>query len=250
LANLQKKVTGYPYLPKFTTAMKEIEKETIDGRTVSIIKNDSVTDTIVFCNAISDDWKSIAENCNALGCPPFHLVLISGLNWDEDLSPWPAGRIISNRDKFTGHAKDYLDWLLAKILPLASHSAAPAPKLKKVLAGYSMAGLFALYAAYQTDTFDGIISASGSVWFPDFSAYALNTPIAFPPKCIYLSLGDAESISRNQCLQQTESITRSLFGHYRDSGIHSTFELNSGNHFMDYDLRLAKGIAWTLNAML
>ena len=74
--------------------MKEIEKETIDGRTVSIIKNDSVTDTIVFCNAISDDWKSIAENCNALGCPPFHLVLISGLNWDEDLSPCLLRRCI------------------------------------------------------------------------------------------------------------------------------------------------------------
>jgi predicted alpha/beta superfamily hydrolase len=121
--------------------------------------------------------------------------------------------------------------------------------LKKVLAGYSMAGLFALYAAYRTGAFDGIVSASGSVWFPDFSAFAQNTPLDPAPKCIYLSLGDAESNSRNQCLQQIESITRSLFEHYHDSGIPSTFELNSGNHFKDYDLRLAKGIAWTLNAM-
>ena len=229
--------------------MKEIGKEKIDGRTVSIIKSDSAADAVVFCNSISDDWKSIAENCNDLGCPPFHLILISGLSWDEDLSPWPAGRIISSSDHFTGHAKDYLDWLLAKILPLASNAEAPTTKLKKVLAGYSMAGLFALYAAYRTGAFDGIVSASGSVWFPDFSAFAQNTPLDPAPKCIYLSLGDAESNSRNQCLQQIESITRSLFEHYHDSGIPSTFELNSGNHFKDYDLRLAKGIAWTLNAM-
>lgn len=34
------------------------------------------------------------------------------------------------------------------------------------IAGYSLAGLFALYALYKTDVFTRVASMSGSLWFP------------------------------------------------------------------------------------
>ena len=34
------------------------------------------------------------------------------------------------------------------------------------IAGYSLAGLFALYALYKTDAFTRVASMSGSLWFP------------------------------------------------------------------------------------
>ena len=39
------------------------------------------------------------------------------------------------------------------------------------IGGYSLAGLFSLWAAYQTDVFSGFAAASPSVWFPGFIEY-------------------------------------------------------------------------------
>lgn len=48
------------------------------------------------------------------------------------------------------------------------------------LGGYSLAGLFSLWAAYQTNLFAGIAAASPSVWFPGFLDYAKLTSSNLP----------------------------------------------------------------------
>ena len=45
------------------------------------------------------------------------------------------------------------------------------PGKKYYLGGYSLAGLFALWAAYQTDVFSDVAAASPSMWFPGFTGY-------------------------------------------------------------------------------
>ena len=58
-----------------------------------------------------------------------------------------------------------------------------------------MAGLFSLWAAYQTDAFAGVAAASPSIWFPDFlqdmKEHGIRT------ESVYLSLGDREEKTRN-----------------------------------------------------
>ena len=61
--------------------------------------------------------------------------------------------------------------------------------------GYSMAGLFSLWAAYQTDAFAGVAAASPSIWFPDFLQYMKEHDIR--TESVYLSLGDREEKTRN-----------------------------------------------------
>ena len=146
-----------------------------------------------------------------------------------------------------------------------------------ILAGYSLAGLFALWAAYQTDAFDGICAASPSVWFPGWLDYAK----AAQPKtrCIYLSLGDKEEKTRNPVMSTVGDCIRAMAAllstqvapqligrsapqptdpaapatqHFSQSAapaIASTLEWNSGNHFKDPDKRLAKGCIWALKAL-
>lgn len=58
-----------------------------------------------------------------------------------------------------------------------------------------MAGLFSLWAAYQTDTFAGVAAASPSIWFPDFLQYMKEHDIR--TESVYLSLGDREEKTRN-----------------------------------------------------
>ena len=58
-----------------------------------------------------------------------------------------------------------------------------------------MAGLFSLWAAYQTDAFGGVAAASPSIWFPDFLQYMKEHDIR--TESVYLSLGDREEKTRN-----------------------------------------------------
>lgn len=56
------------------------------------------------------------------------------------------------------------------------------------ITGYSLAGLFAVYAIYRTDVFSGGCM-SGSVWFPGFKEYIFSRELKRRPDCIYFSLG-------------------------------------------------------------
>jgi predicted alpha/beta superfamily hydrolase len=236
-------------------------KVMMEGRCVSIV-NDStlpVDSPIVYCNSVSDRWEDILTHCNGLGCPKFRLVLISNMDWDVDLSPWAVEPVVSKKDRFNGGADKYLSWMLDKLLPYVNtfltENGSGQP-FTQILAGYSLAGLFALYSMYRTTAFSKIVSASGSVWFPGFESFALSHRLPAEIKGIYLSIGDKESISKISALKETENITRRLAEYYSGGSavtahqnnppIRTIFELNQGNHFTDYDLRLAKGITAVL----
>lgn len=118
--------------------------------------------------------------------------------------------------------------------------------LQKEWKGIIIKGLFALYAPYVTDLFSSVVSASGSVWYPEFISYVRAHDFLKKPDAIYLSLGDQESRTRNPFLRQTEDCTKELLSIYQSKGIDSVFELNPGNHYKDADYRLAKGITWIL----
>lgn len=111
------------------------------------------------------------------------------------------------------------------------------------IAGYSMAGLFALYSLYKTDRFAGAASCSGSLWFPGFSEYVHEHEFASATSKIYLSLGDREAKTKNPVMAMVEDNTRNIAELYSSQGCNMLFEMNQGGHFNDPELRTAKGIA-------
>jgi hypothetical protein len=142
---------------------------------------------------------------------------------------------------FTGGADDHLEWLLDEAIP--EHSAAGQ---EVVIAGYSMAGLFAVYSAYRTDLFSKVVSASGSLWYPGLMDFIeANQPKRVPDK-VYISLGDRESSTRNPIMSEVGECSALVEEHFRKMGSETIFESNPGNHFQDAELRMAKGIAWAL----
>ena len=107
------------------------------------------------------------------------------------------------------------------------------------IAGYSLAGLFAIYALYRTDLFSRAASVSGSLWYPGFRDFIISSQLRARPDRLYLSLGDRESKgSTSTVLGNTEAIA----AHFSSIGISTLFELNPGNHFTDPAGRTAKGI--------
>lgn len=223
----------------------EPESSVIGGRTVRVYGCGEKGAPTVYASMYMEAGAPVLEACGRMGCRQFNLVTLSDLHWDEDLSPWAHEPLVSSDDHFTGGSEEYARYIGDEVVPYAEGILGEPGE--RIIAGYSMGGLFALYAPHVTDIFSRCVSASGSVWFPGFPEFVETTPFARRPDAVYLSLGDRECHVRNKALRTVEDCTRRLWDFYRSQGIESTFELNPGNHFREADVRLAKGITWVLS---
>jgi len=213
---------------------------TVSGRIVEIFSSADGKAPLVILNTIQGEGEKIFEKCLELGCSDFTLAAIGGLNWNHDLSPWATPEIRNNRHGFGG-ADEYIKKLTNEIMPEIRAKLGFEPEFTAI-AGYSLAGLFALYAAYRTDIFSRVASVSGSLWFPGFTEFAEANKFAKTPDLIYLSLGDTEAKTRDKNLAPVRKNTEKLAEIYKLRTIQTVFELNPGNHFTETILRTAKGI--------
>lgn len=213
------------------------------NKTVSIFLSTKPDAPIIYLNTFSGEGQKIFETTQATGCPPFTLVAISDLDWNHNMTPWDNPPIFKNAEPCTAGADDYLRLLTDKIIPAAEEKIHGAPRWRGI-AGYSLAGLFALYAIYQTDLFSRVGSMSGSLWFPGMKEYIFSHEPKRWPDCIYFSLGSKESKTRNPVLENAQQNTEEIYTFYQDKGIDPVFQLNPGNHYDRATERTAAGIAW------
>ena len=165
----------------------------------------------------------------------FRFIATKVENWNDDLSPWKAPAVFKTED-FCGGASKTLENIIALC----------ADKNRKYyIGGYSLAGLFALWAACQTDIFSGVAAASPSVWFPGFIDY-MNT-YNMKSQNVYLSLVDREEKTRNPVIAQIGNCIKEEYRCLLENGINCILEWNKGNHFKEADIRTAKAFAWILN---
>ena len=200
---------------------------------------------LVYSIDYHENGHLLLDACKQVGCSGFNLVTISGLHWNQELSPWPVGTVVSKDDRFTGGAPELLPMLTDDIVPQVERLL-NAPPTWRCLAGYSLAGLFAVWTAFQTDLFTRILSASGSMWYPGWLEYARERQFAGLVRGVYLSVGEQESTSRNAVLQTVGVRTEAIATMLAERGLNVKFELNPGNHFKNPPLRVVKGIHWLL----
>ena len=140
------------------------------------------------------------------------LIIKNNIDWNKSLSPWPCVRITKGVGPFLGKADAFLRELEDEVSrEIAKCRLTPSAVY---IAGYSLAGLFALYSLYKTDLFDGAACCSGSLWYPGFVDFVKNNEFCKPPKRMYMSLGDKESSVKNQVFASVEDKTREVAGAY------------------------------------
>ena len=221
-----------------------------DNKTIEIfyneIKNNELP--VVILNTFGDEGNKVWEECQKLNTKEFVLVTISKLNWDDDMTPWECPPLFKGDSYCRGYADKYLELIENKIIPQVQNYITN--ELHKEIeyfsiAGYSLGGLFAVYSAYKTNMFKRIVSASGSMWYPNFEEYVMKNEISNKIDKIYFSLGNKEKNSKNSILQTVEDKTKSIQKYLSDN-INSIYEENEGNHFQNAETRMAKGIKWIL----
>lgn len=223
-----------------------MEKQTFntDKKKITVYPALAENRPVIYLTTYNDDGGEVYTELQKLGCPDFTLVTISGLNWEAELSPWTAGNLFKYSEMFTGGADAYLQFLTQQVLPQAEADLNGI--LWRGLSGYSLAGLFTVYTLYKTDLFSRAASMSGSLWYPGFKDFALQSAICKTPQYLYFSLGDKEARARNQYLKTVQQCTEELAAHYRSLGINTCYELNPGGHYRDIISRSAAGIKWLL----
>lgn len=216
---------------------------TIANREVNIYPAEKEGSPLVVFNAFEDEGAAVHAELEKLSTANFTLAIINITDWNADLSPWAIPPVFRNDEPFTGGADAYLETLTGEIIPAIIGELGSEPAYF-ALAGYSLAGLFAVYSMYRTDRFARIVSVSGSMWYPGFVEFAESHEPAALPEKLYLSLGDREARTRNQVMATVEQNTGALFDYYKSLGVEAVFEMNPGNHFRDAAQRMAKGIVW------
>ena len=167
----------------------------------------------------------------------FRLLAVKVEDWNFDLSPWQAPAVFGN-DDFGDGAKE----TLTKILEHCQDK-----NCSYIIGGYSLAALFSLWSAYQTDLFCGVAAASPSMWFPGFVDYMKG----HTPKCnhVYLSLGDKEEKTRNPVMARVSDCIRNGFEHLAGTDVNCVLEWNKGNHFKEPEIRTAKAFGWVIQSL-
>ncbi len=219
----------------------EIKGFTVKEKEVTFYPAENGDRPLVVLNTYTGDGGSVMQTLRDMNCEDFNLLTIGDLNWEHDMTPWFCPPLSKNSPPCTGGADEYLGLLLSEILPKAMEIVKGTPSHIGI-AGYSLAGLFSLYAMYKCNVFERAASMSGSLWYPEFKEFVLETPMERMPDKLYLSLGDREDKTRHPLLKTVRDNTEAIAGHYRKLDINTAFELNDGNHFKDEALRSAKGI--------
>ena len=164
----------------------------------------------------------------------FCIAAVPVNSWNQDLTPWPADPVFG-KEGFGDGAAATLARLLDEVMT---------EDREYYLCGYSLAGLFALWAATQTDRLAGVVAASPSVWYPGWMDFVREHPLRVNKA--YLSLGTKEEKTRNPVMATVGDCIRELEQVLAGAGLTCQLDWNPGNHFVDSDRRTARGIAWML----
>ena len=193
---------------------------------------------IVWLPSFGDEGANVWAACQEMELAGFRLAVVETPDWNDALSPWPAPAVYQKMPPFGGHADRTREALTARI----AKEDAP----WHAVAGYSLAGLFALYALYRTGCFACAASVSGSLWYPQFMDLVRTDTMPRRPDAVYLSLGDREHLTRNAAMATVHEETAAMHAHLQGLGIPTVFVEEPGGHFQDPAGRTARGIAWLL----
>ena len=189
-------------------------------------------------DGINREVKALAANATK----EFAIVFFDTVEWAKALMPWHDEAV--SRDEEVGmHAQDTLIYIEESLVPWLHERFG---KLPCIIGGYSLGGLFALWAARQSTAFGAVAAASPSLWIKGWADFAdshdLNAQLA------YVSLGDREEHCRNQRMARIGDCVRhehlTLAAQLGPSA--TTLEWNNGGHFGEEAERTAKAFAWCI----
>ena len=166
------------------------------------------------------------------------IVVISGMDWNNDLTPWPAQGVPEGSPDFKGFAPRFLNMLTTVVIPDIEKCLGLGTDIERTLIGVSLSGLFTLWQWAQTNFFHNIATLSGSFWYEGFVQWIFQQSFSSKTGRCYMLLGDAEPHSKDPMFRQVGKCTEEIVGCLHRQKVYVTYEMVSGNHYQHPIYRL------------
>ena len=159
------------------------------------------------------------------------IVVIEDVDWNDDLTPWPAEGVFKKAKPFGGHTAMFLDKLTHEIMPDAEKRLG-IEEAERTILGVSLSGLFAVWSAFNTNTFTNVISISGSLWYDGFVEWMKESTPSPSIRKVCMLLGEKEKHSKEKRMATVEERTFAAVEILKSKSQASVmFELVEGTHF-------------------
>lgn len=211
-----------------------MEKLTIEGLTVSICRapGEKICYVLYPFDAIGD-WATKAAAQYGV-----NVVTVEGMDWDNDLSPWPATGVPAGNPYFRGLAGEFMKTIVDKVVPEVEIALGlTVEPAQRTILGVSMSALFATWAWVQIDTFNNLASISGSFWYVDF-VHWLKQHYQFRGRGrkAFFCIGDREQNTSVPQYRTVRMDTNAVVNFFDGHGVDVIYSIVPGNHY-DHPIR-------------
>ena len=176
------------------------------------------------------------------------IVKVPVTNWNDNLTPWPAPGLYRGESDFGGNAARTLDGLRDRVIPAIERDCGLHPH-KRAICGYSLGGLFALYAFAHCTRFDACACLSGSVWYDGWVEHLRGLGLDGTGRFAYLSVGSKEKRAAREPLKRVQDNMGQCADILRERGCEVDYAVGPGGHMNFIPERFAAGLA-ALDAFL
>lgn len=217
------------------------ETRTYHGITLDIVR--SSTERICYIilpEGLKDDGRAWMEQAaERFSCS---IVAMSGMDWNSALTPWRADGVFKKSKPFTGNADLFLKDLCGDYFPsIELQLGLKHPE--RFLAGVSLSGLFAIWSVFRCESFVGIASVSGSLWYDGFASWTKEQTPSASVRKVFVSLGDREKKSKDRRMATVEEMTLQIVDNLMEKGVRTEFALEENKtHFSPVVPRLEKAL--------
>ena len=159
------------------------------------------------------------------------IVVITGMDWQNVFSPWPAKGVPAGSPDFKGESLQFLATLQQSVIPQVERALNISPDVERTLVGVSMSGLFALWQWMLCDTFANIASLSGSFWYAGFLDWMRQRAIPKKTGRGFFLLGNLEDKSKVKAFDCVAANTEEILNLLREANVDVEFRSVPGNHY-------------------
>lgn len=163
--------------------------------------------------------------------------------WSAALTPWEAAPLRRGTPHFAGDASATLAELRETVVPLVEAQTGARRPAHRAICGYSLGGLFALYAFTHDRIFSACACLSGSLWYEGWVDYLRELPFEGAGKYAFFSLGKKESKAGAPIMHSVLDNMGQCADILRDRGCEVACSIGPGNHMQHHRERFETGLA-------